>query len=209
MTFWWLAVILGAAAAVSICFIWLIVALNRLQRGGHGVNRLDPQASLSDLAEEETSHLFNKEFREELRNRGRLRFESIIEENAMFLKQDLNLTTSQLNEYMKQQISTKLDDEFEAYARAMQDLQELAKASLQQAAGEVEKQRAEFTETLKADVAERKATMLKMYEENMAEVVEHYVAQALGKQFDLKTQLPYIIEQLEANKQDMIEDMKL
>ena len=34
-------------------------------------------------------HIFDDQFREELRNRGRLHFEKIIGENAMFLQQDL------------------------------------------------------------------------------------------------------------------------
>jgi hypothetical protein len=206
MTIQWLAVILAGLAACSISFIWLLVSLHRLQGGRSKFGATD---SYDKLAEEETSHLFNKEFREELRNRGRLRFETIIEENAMFLQQDLRLTTSQLNEYMKEQISQKLDSEFDAYAKAMQDLQELAKASLQQAADKVEKQRAEFAETLEKDIEHRKQAMLQAFEENMAAVIEHYAAEALGKQFDLQSQLPYIIEQMKASKQDMVEDMKL
>ena len=208
MTIWWLMVILGFLAAAALGFIWLLVFLKRLQSGTHG-SSLNPNESYGKLAEEETSHLFNKEFREELRNRGRLRFENIIEENAMFLKQDLELTTAQLNEYMKEQISTKLDSEFTAYAKSMQDLQELARQSLQQAAGEVEKQRAEFTRTLEQDIADRKAAMLKAYAENMSQVVEHYVSRALSDEFDLKSQLPYIVKQMEANKEDIIKDMQL
>ena len=206
MTIWWLMVILGFLGACAVGFIWIVVFLKRLQ-GGHG--GITPGESYSKLAEEETSHLFNKEFREELRNRGRLRFENIIEENAMFLKQDLELTTAQLNEYMKQQISTKLDSEFDAYAKSMQDLQELARQSLEQAAGQVEEQRAQFTKTLEQDIATRKAAMLKAYAENMSVVVEHYVSRALTDEFDLKAQLPYIIKQMEANKEDIVKDMEL
>lgn len=43
----------------------------------------------------------------------------------------------------------------------------------------------------------------------MAQIIEHYLLETLGQQFDLKAQLPYIIEQMEANKKDMIEDMQL
>lgn len=208
MNIWWLAVTLGCLAACAIGFVWLVVALNGLRTGG-GKRGIDPSHPYNKLAEEEVSHLFNKEFREELRNRGRLRFESIIEENAMFLKQDLDITTAQLNDYMKQQVSAKLDSEFEAYAKSMQDLQELAKTSLQQASGEVEKQRAEFVKTLENDVAERKQAMLEAYQQNMAAVVEHYLSLALADQFDLKAQLPYIIKKLEASKQEIVEDLKL
>jgi len=210
MTIWWLTFILGSLAAVCGGFVWIIIALHRLQTGGGGKQSVrDLNKAYTDIAEEDATHLFNKEFREELRNRGRLRFEKIIDENAMFLKQDLDLTISQLNEYMKKEISAKLDGEFAAYSKAMQEAQELALGSLQKTAKEVEEQRLALATALKKDVAEREAALLKVYEDNMAKIVEHYVLLALGDQFDLKSQLPYIIGQLETNKQTIMEDMRL
>lgn len=211
MTIWWLAFIVGSLAAVFLGFLWVIVSLNRLQGGATGEKKsvADLNKAYSDIAEEDATHLFNKEFREELRNRGRLRFEKIIDENAMFLKQDLDMTISQLNEYMKKEISTKLDSEFEAYAKAMKEAQELALSTLQKTAAEVEAQRAALATALEKSVSEREAAILKVYEENMAKVIEHYVLQALGEQFDLKAQLPYIIAQVEKNKQNIMEDMRL
>jgi len=200
----------GSLAAACAAFVWVAITLNR-QGGGAGPKKSvnDLNKAYTDIAEEDATHLFNKEFREELRNRGRLRFEKIIEENAMFLKQDLDQTTAQLNEYMKQQVSAKLDTEFAAYAKAMQEAQELALASLQRTAQDVESQRVALAEALKKDVAEREGALLKVYEQNMAKIVEHYVLQALGDQFDLKSQMPYIIAQMEANKQNIAEDMRL
>jgi uncharacterized protein YbjQ (UPF0145 family) len=212
MTIWWLAFILGALAAVFFGFVWVIVTLNHLGAGGaagSGKSVKDLDRAYSDIAEEDATHLFNKEFREELKNRGRLRFEKIIDENAMFLKQDLEMTTSQLNEYMKQQISEKLDTEFAEYARAMKEAQELALSTLQKTASDIEAQRQQMVATLEKDAHEREAKVMKAYEENMAKIVEHYVMQALGDQFDLKAQLPYIIAQMEANKQNIAEDMRL
>jgi hypothetical protein len=210
MTIWWLAAILGGMAALLVGFIWMAIMLNRLQKAGNGKKSVsDLDKAYSDMAEEDATHLFNKAFREELRNRGRLRFERVIDENAMFLKQDLNLTTSQLNEYMKKQVADKLDVEFTAYAKAMRELQEMAQHSLQKAVGAAEEQRDAFSQKLKEDVAKREADVLKAYEENMAKIIEHYVLQALGDQFDLKAQLPFIIKQLEANKQAIKEDMQL
>jgi hypothetical protein len=71
---------------------------------------------LEQLAQEDVSHIFNNEFREELRNRGRLHFEKIIGENAMFLQQDLRQTTTQLNDYMRAEITRTLQDEFKKVA---------------------------------------------------------------------------------------------
>ena len=212
MTGLWLAFILGSLAAVFAGFVWVIVAISRLQSGGIKGGKKSVQdlnKAYTDIAEEDATHLFNKEFREELRNRGRLRFEKIIDENAMFLKQDLDMTISQLNEYMKKEISAKLDGEFAAYAKAMQEAQELALNSLKKTAQEVEEQRVALATALKKDVAEREVALLKVYEDNMAQIVEHYVLLSLGDQFDLKSQLPYIIGQMEANKKDIIGDMRL
>ncbi len=204
--------LLGSAA-------WAVLSTRKKrapQKGADDKENKEKQALLtelnktySDMAEEDALHLFNAEFREELRNRGRLRFEKIIDENANFLKQDLNATTAQLNQYMQKQITAKLDEEFGSYAKAMHDAQTLALSSLQKTAEEIETQRLALADALRKDVAEREEALLKVYEENMAKIVEHYVLQALGSQFDLKSQMPYIIKEMEDNKKAIMEDMRL
>src|SRR3984957_2799406 len=126
MTIWWLALILAAIGSAGIAFIWLIVHV-----GGTGGKQKTQAESLEDAAREDVEHVFNEEFREELRNRGRLHFEKIIGENAMFLQQDLRLTTSQLNEYMKQEITKKLQEEFSKYEQSITDAKQLAIDSIQ------------------------------------------------------------------------------
>lgn len=211
MTIWWLAFILGTLAAVFLGFVWVIVTLNRLGQTAANQKKTvtDLNKAYSDIAEEDATHLFNKEFREELRNRGRLRFEKIIDENAMFLKQDLDMTISQLNEYLKKQISDKLDTEFADYTRAMKEAQELALSTLQKTAADVEAQRQQMAAAIEKSAAEHEAKVMQAYETNMAKIVEHYVLEALGDQFDLKAQLPYIMAQMEANKENIAEDMRL
>ncbi len=215
MTIWWLAVVIGSLAALCGGFIWVILSLEKLHDHKSAAADAPQKSSVelskaySDIAEEDAAHLFNKEFREELRNRGRLRFEKIIDENAEFLKQDLDATTEQLNEYMQKQISAKLDAEFANYAQAMKQAQDLALATLQKTAQDIETQRVALAQALQQEVTEREAALLKGYEENMAKIVEHYVLQALGDQFDMKAQLPFIIQQMETNKPAIMEDMRL
>src|ERR1700755_3282375 len=102
MTIWWLLLILVAIFALGSAFIWLVVQMGGKKPGKSLVD------SYQDAAEQDVEHIFNEEFREELRNRGRLHFEKILGENAMFLQQDLRLTTSQLNEYMKGEVTREL-----------------------------------------------------------------------------------------------------
>lgn len=215
MTIWGLAFILGCLAAVFLGFVWVAVKLNSLQGGTGGAKKAKNKTNAeldkdyNYLAEEDVNHIFNKEFREELRNKGRLRFEKIVDENAMFLKQDLDLTISQLNEYMKQQVSSKLDSEFQAYAKAMKEAQELTLAALQKTAAELDSQRRELSDAMQKSATAREAELLKSFEANMAKIVEYYVMQSLGEQFDMRAQLPYIMKQMEDHKKEMMEDMLL
>lgn len=43
----------------------------------------------------------------------------------------------------------------------------------------------------------------------MARIVENYLVAAIGEQYNLKSQLPSIIKQLEENKQAIVDDIKL
>src|ERR1035438_3035653 len=119
MTFWWLILTIGMIAAAGIAFIWLTLKLNNLSPK-KTIKNLNESASTA--ADEDVEHIFNNEFREELRNRGRLHFEKIIGENAMFLQQDLRLTTSQLNEYMKTEVTRKLEEEFGKYEQSITEI---------------------------------------------------------------------------------------
>ena len=88
-----LILVLGVIGASTAAFIW-----TALRSTGSASSPKYANDLLTQRAELDIENIFNDEFREELRNRGRLYFEKIIGENAMFLQQDLRLTTSQLNE---------------------------------------------------------------------------------------------------------------
>ncbi len=211
MTVWWLAFIMASLFAIFVGFVYLAVQLRNLSGGKRPGKKSikDLNKAYSDIAEEDVDHLFNKSFREELRNRGRLRFEQIIDENAMFLKQDLDMTIAQLNEYMKSEISKNLKEEFAAYAKAMHEAQELALTSLQKTATDVEAQRLALGDAMQKSISAREDAQIRAYQENMAKIIEHYVLLALGDQLDLKAQLPFIVKQMEADKERIAEDMRL
>jgi len=163
--------------------------------------------NLQASAESDVEHIFNDEFREELRNRGRLHFEKIIGENAMFLQQDLRLTTSQLNEYMKAEITRKLQEEFNKYEQSIMDAKQLAIDSIEKTNAAVDEQRKLLGTQLQEQINQEKARTLERFEANMADIVNHYVLAAIGNQIDLSDQLEYILNDLETNKQAIIADL--
>lgn len=203
MELWQLGLILGSLAASTAAFVWMAL------HGGGGSSKKGKkgQDPYTEMAERDVEHIFNETFREELRNRGRLHFEKIIGENAMFLQQDLRLTTSQLNEFMKNEITTKLKEEFSKYEESITDAKELAIDSINKTQEAIEQQRQVMSQQLAKELADEKARLAKRFEENMADIVNHYVLAAIGNQIDLNDQLDYILASLEENKEAIIKDI--
>jgi F0F1-type ATP synthase membrane subunit b/b' len=165
-------------------------------------------STIANDAIEDVEHIFNNEFREELRNRGRLHFEKIIGENAMFLQQDLRLTTSQLNDYMKQEITRTLKNEFSKYEESINNAKQLAVESIEKTQATIEEQRQLMTQQLTDQFSAERTRMISRFENHMADVVNHYIMTAIGNQIDLSDQLEFILKDLNDNKEAIIEDIK-
>lgn len=191
------------SAFLAILFFWLAFksGIGKKSRKKHHTNNMSE-------AEYDVEHIFNNEFREELRNRGRLYFEKIINENAMFLQQDLRLTTSQLNDYMKAEIKAVLKEEFGKYEESISGAKDLAISSMKKTQAVIEDQREALKAQLASQVATEKALIMEQFEQDMAEIVNHYVLAAIGGEIDITDQLEYIIQYFEDNKQSLIEDLK-
>lgn len=195
-----LILVVGSLLSAAGAFIWLSFKL------AGGQKKAD--VALEQAAQEDVQHIFNEEFREELRNRGRLHFEKIIGENAMFLQQDLRQTTSQLNDYMRAEITRTLQDEFKKYEQSIADAKQLAIGSIEKTIQTIEQQRAFLEQQLATQAQAQKEEVLKRFETEMAGIINHYILYAIGNQIDLSDQLDYILAELEANKKDILEDIR-
>lgn len=200
MTLWQLILIVGALLSTTAAFVWSAL------RAGGGKKR--DAVDLEQAAEDDVEHIFNDTFREELRNRGRLHFEKIISENAMFLQQDLRLTTSQLNEYMKSEITRNLEEEFQKYEQSINDAKQLAIESIQKTNTAIDEQRALLGQEVQKQISAEKEQLISRFEQNMADIINHYVLGAIGNQIDLNDQLDFILSDLEANKEAIAEDLR-
>jgi hypothetical protein len=244
------------------------------------------QKSQNGLSDEEAAelegHFLDENFREELRNHGRLYFEKVINENSALFKQDLDTTIvqinaelkdhvtgrldasiTQINAELKEHITKQLDDQFSQYGKVLKDAQDAALQSLSgsaqavqeehqklstalqksianqsvmvnsvfqenmavmtsakdaqaktlqsltDSAAAVQEQYQQLSTTLQENIAKQEGALMSAFEGNMARVIEHYLLGALGDQYDLKAQLPSIIQQMEDNKQAIVDDMKL
>lgn len=204
MTNWLIGSVLIVFGVLALVLIYVTHQNNKLHKKHKAKS---PARVIDEVADKRVEEIFNEEFREELRNRGRLHFEKIIGENAMFLQQDLRLTTSQLNEFMKSEITAKLKEEFTKYEESIMDAKQLAVDSIEKTNAAIDEQRLVLSDQLQKQVTEEKTHLMNRFESDMATVINHYVLEAIGNQIDLSSQLGYIISELEANKKDIIKDI--
>jgi len=203
-----LVLVIGSLVAATLAFVWLALRIGSAGGPQKGKQTLAATDELEHGADKDVEHIFNDEFREELRNRGRLHFEKIIGENAMFLQQDLRQTTSQLNDYMRAEITKTLQDEFKKYEQSISDAKKLALDSIDKTITTIEQQRQFLQTQLQTQSEAQKARIVASFEKEMASIINHYVLRAIGNQIDLSDQLDYILAELEANKTAIVEDIK-
>jgi hypothetical protein len=236
----------------------------------------------AEEAAELEGHFLDENFREELRNHGRLYFEKVINENAQLFKEDLDATIVQVNNELKdhvigrldasisrinielkEHITKQLDDQFTEYSKVLKESQDNALKSLNDSAQAVEQEHQQLSTTIQKSIANQRVMVTNLFDqnmsemkavkdsqdaaiktlgesvqsvqeqyeqissslkqgfekqqemligafqENMAQVIEHYLLGALGDQYDMKAQLPSIIKQLEEKKLEIVDDMKL
>jgi hypothetical protein len=199
-----LILVIGSLLSCTTAFLWLIWRMDG--KGPKGAKTVE--AKLDDAAAADVEHIFDDEFREELRNRGRLHFEKIIGENAMFLQQDLRETTAQLNEYMRTELTRTLQEEFKNYQQSIDDAKQIALNSIEKTITTIEQQRQFMEQQMLSQAQANKARMIKQLEQDMATILNHYIVKAIGNQIDLTDQLDYILDELEINKKAIVEDIK-
>lgn len=198
-----LVLTIGSILSATVAFIWVARKTAGSPRASESLPSRVDQAANADV-----EHIFNDEFREELRNRGRLHFEKIIGENAMFLQQDLRETTAQLNEYMRSEITRTLQEEFKKYEQSITDAKQIAIDSIDKTITTIEQQREFLQRQMEAQYQAQKEEIIGRLERDMSRIISHYITRAIGSQIDLSDQLDFIFSEIERNKPAIIEDIK-
>lgn len=85
----------------------------------------------------------------------------------------------------------------------------MAVESLSHSVEALQKQHDTLKNTLEKSIQAQQDVFVEAFKNNMAQVIEHYVLDALSGQYDLKEQLPSIMQQLDEKKQAIVDDMKL
>ncbi len=195
-------VLIAVIVAATLAFVWMALGIRKVKLAtGAYQNRID-------AVQKEAEKVFTDEFREELKNRGRLYFEKIINENAMFLKQDLGLTASQLNEYMQTSLRKVLNEEFDKYKLSIQDAKEAALGAITKTQTAMDQQREAMQKELKTQLEQEKQRRIAKLDEHLVRVANQYILDVLANEVDLGSQGEYIFAALQTRKNEIIKDFE-
>ena len=151
-----------------------------------------------------------------------LEYGNTIKEAQDSVLQSLNQSVTKLEE-QHQELSVTLKKNIEEQEKlltdvskenldrlnSMKEAQDSALESLNHSVEALKGQYERLSVTLQKNVEEQENVMIGAFQENMAQIIEHYLLGALGDQYDMKAQLPSIIKQMDENKQAIVDDMKL
>lgn len=136
------------------------------------------------LKKDQISNALNaleEQLREEIRAVGRQRFTSIINENAVQFKQDLDISVAQINADLKMymtrridlvanrinsELSRQLSERLSEYDRQTKDAQDMAVQSLNRNAHALHDKYQQLSQSLHQVVADQEAMMITVFEEN-------------------------------------------
>ena len=188
-------VALASILSTLLAFIWVAVRLGPKGRG-HGANR------------NSNNELFDENFRNELRERGINRFERTLDQNAAFLQQDLHTIGDEVTEFIKERAGEILKEEFGEQKKAIATAQQHLAQTFLQVDTAIQQQQKEISAQYLKELQAEKERRLNDFSNAMAEIVTKHVEQTLSAHMDIGQQMKYILSNLEANKQAIIEDIK-
>lgn len=194
METWQLLLIIGTLLATLIAFVWVALKVSTI---GHASAGSQPRNTASEAVNNAVGQAFTDDFREELRQRARQQFEKIIHENAMFLQQDVRISATKLDEFMKQEIYSTLQQELAKHNETVTQTRQMLSESV-----------AKSQTQLREELDKEKEIRLKQFDDNLTKIAKKYILSAVGDTITTDQQISLIIDNLNAHRAEITEDVR-
>ena len=192
MELWQLLLIIGTLLATLIAFVWVALKVS-------SVTKVDsqPRNAAGEAVNEAVGQAFTDDFREELRQRARQQFEKLMHENAMFLQQDVRVSAAQLDDFMKKEIFATLQQELAKHHETVTQTRQMLSDSVAQSLAD-----------LPTQLTAEKEKRIEQLDEHLSEIIKKYVSSAVGDVITTDQQIALIVDNLNAHKAEIIEDIR-
>lgn len=190
------------AAMVVLLSIWTLWQLQKLQKHLNVYNDY-----VGEVREGVINEVITEEFLSQLRNQAQLQLTNTIQAMDGELQQALGQSYQQLMQNIEQEAARIINGELEEYRKTISD----AKVAASNVSSETERQLSEIRAQVQAQaetaVREEKKRLAAELESKLSDIVVYYLVEALGEGVDLGSQRQYILQQLEAHKEDIKQDI--
>ncbi len=120
---------------------------------------------------------------------------------------DLKATSGRLSEQVERLTTSVIEEELEGYQKTLEEVRKVATETMEQIHQSVEGQRVELRQNMEKELAEERQRLVAQFDTRMGDIVASYVAESLGGGVDLGSQLQYITQTLETNKEALKKDL--
>lgn len=194
MELWQLLLIIGILLATLVAFVWAAVRISSATRPAE---EHPSHNRAAEAIQQGIDQAFTDEFKAELQQRARVKFDAIMEENAKFLQQDVRVSASRLDEFMKNEILNSLKQELAKHQEEVTKTKHMLNESVTRAQSDIQR-----------EMQSEKEAKIQLLNDNITEVVKKYVVSAVGETMDVDKQLALIVDNLNAHKGEIIEDIR-
>jgi predicted PurR-regulated permease PerM len=158
------------------------------------------------------------------------KFEKAVEENAEFLKKDIQTTSKELNTYVRTEFDGALSSELKSFRESASEIGKVSSQALADLQSSIAKEQSAVLASFKKEqdlilddlrgqhqalaekvnqmVEEETQRRITRFEGEMSRIVGNYARQAFANRIDIDVQLAYILEELEQNKQAIVGDLR-
>jgi len=158
------------------------------------------------------------------------KFEQTVEQNAQYLKMDIQTTSKALNAYVNTEFDGALHNELTSFKESASEIGKVSSEALANLQESIAKEQSAVLATFKKEqdailddlraqhqeladkvnqlVDEEVKRRIERFETEMSRIVSAYARQAFANRIDIDVQLAYILEELEQNKQAIVGDLR-
>lgn len=126
---------------------------------------------------------------------------------AKDLQASVKQSSEQIAGRIKDTAESSLQSELEKYRINLEELHSGSINQFSQLQREVDDKRIELLKQLDDDIAKEQSRRMDRFNERINDVVANYIAESLGNHVDLGAQNRYILESLQAHKEDIKKDV--
>lgn len=151
--------------------------------------------------------IFSEEDMADIQEQTHKQLEDIADQAAVRLKQSLNNTVDQMAASLNDMTENTISQEFEKYQVSLEALREQSIEEFSKLQRELNSRKVQLTEQLDKKIFDEFTARMDQFNTKLSDVVVSYLAESLGNEVDLGAQTTYILQALEAHKEDMKKDI--